>query len=458
MLRSLALVAGATSLAHAQFDPLDKLLPDPAVFGGAFGTKVVQQGDTLFVGAPQDNEAAPQGGAAYVFEKQGGTWVKVDKLMPPGTGNINMVAAQIAVWEDTLVLGAPGHAVGGPAAGAVFIYERDESGQWLFDRKLQADDVAPSSLFGTAVGLVGDMLLVGAGADDEAVENGGAMYVFERVDGEWVQVDKIIPDDLVEHDFFGSGVEFDGERFVTKSNKNDDFVLASGKLYVYRLIDGAWAFEQDITREDAFNDDRFADSYALDGDMIAVGAPTGGIGLLQPDSAVMIYERQEDGQWTLTKTFDYDYQEGEFLGDSVDLCDGRLLIGASGDFNRMTHGVAFLYEVDEAGDWSLIDEVSPDWPFEKTDNFATGVTLTADTAYVSATADEEAGPNAGAVYVYAVGCDADVNGDGSLDVLDFVAFQQLFQAGDDAADCDANGTLDVLDFVCFSAVFQAGCF
>lgn len=55
------------------------------------------------------------------------------------------------------------------------------------------------------------------------------------------------------------------------------------------------------------------------------------------------------------------------------------------------------------------------------------------------------------------GCAADFNGDGTLDILDFIAFQGAFVAGDPSADCDANGRLNVLDFVCFQSLFQAGC-
>lgn len=54
-------------------------------------------------------------------------------------------------------------------------------------------------------------------------------------------------------------------------------------------------------------------------------------------------------------------------------------------------------------------------------------------------------------------CPADVNGDGALDVLDFVAFQVAWQAQDPAADCDASGDFDVLDFVCFQGLFIEGC-
>jgi hypothetical protein len=45
------------------------------------------------------------------------------------------------------------------------------------------------------------------------------------------------------------------------------------------------------------------------------------------------------------------------------------------------------------------------------------------------------------------GCLADANADGVLNILDFVAFQQLWQAADQCADCDFNGAFNILDFV-----------
>jgi len=47
------------------------------------------------------------------------------------------------------------------------------------------------------------------------------------------------------------------------------------------------------------------------------------------------------------------------------------------------------------------------------------------------------------------GCTADFNGDGALNVLDFIAFQGAFAAGDAEADCDGDGELTIADFVCF---------
>ena len=54
-------------------------------------------------------------------------------------------------------------------------------------------------------------------------------------------------------------------------------------------------------------------------------------------------------------------------------------------------------------------------------------------------------------------CAADCNGDGQLNVLDFVCFQTEWQNQTALGDCDGNGLYDILDFVCFQGEFQQGC-
>jgi hypothetical protein len=56
-----------------------------------------------------------------------------------------------------------------------------------------------------------------------------------------------------------------------------------------------------------------------------------------------------------------------------------------------------------------------------------------------------------------VACAADVNNDGALDILDFVAFQLLWKAADPIADCNADADFTILDFVCFQQLFIQGC-
>jgi probable HAF family extracellular repeat protein len=54
-------------------------------------------------------------------------------------------------------------------------------------------------------------------------------------------------------------------------------------------------------------------------------------------------------------------------------------------------------------------------------------------------------------------CVADFNGDGTLNILDFIALQNAFKAGNESADINCDGALNILDFIAFQDLFKAGC-
>ncbi|MEQ8843226.1 MAG: choice-of-anchor B family protein [Phycisphaerales bacterium] len=54
-------------------------------------------------------------------------------------------------------------------------------------------------------------------------------------------------------------------------------------------------------------------------------------------------------------------------------------------------------------------------------------------------------------------CRVDITGDGTLDIFDFLGFQNLFDTGDPAADFDGDGNLTIFDFLAFQSEFVLGC-
>ncbi|MEQ8844263.1 MAG: GC-type dockerin domain-anchored protein [Phycisphaerales bacterium] len=54
-------------------------------------------------------------------------------------------------------------------------------------------------------------------------------------------------------------------------------------------------------------------------------------------------------------------------------------------------------------------------------------------------------------------CLADLDGNGELDLFDFVAFQNFFMDASPVADLDADGDLTIFDFLVFQNAFDAGC-
>jgi len=77
------------------------------------------------------------------------------------------------------------------------------------------------------------------------------------------------------------------------------------------------------------------------------------------------------------------------------------------------------------------------------------------------------GTNAGAVgeifdaddlsYAPDESCYPDCTGEGTLDIFDFLCFQDAFVQMAPYADCTGEGTYDIFDFLCFQDAFVTGC-
>ena len=55
------------------------------------------------------------------------------------------------------------------------------------------------------------------------------------------------------------------------------------------------------------------------------------------------------------------------------------------------------------------------------------------------------------------GCYPDCDHSGSLDLFDFLCFQNHYVPKDPYADCDGSGEFDLFDYLCFTNAFIAGC-
>lgn len=77
--------------------------------------------------------------------------------------------------------------------------------------------------------------------------------------------------------------------------------------------------------------------------------------------------------------------------------------------------------------------------------------------FVRITAADGQSPDIDALAVVRSLCAADVDGNGEVNVFDFLAFQGLFTTGDGRADVDENGRLDIFDYLTFTNLFLDGC-
>ncbi len=285
----------------------DKLTPSASGPGALFGWSVSISGDRAIVGARFDGAAGSQAGAAYVFRRDDNAtpsipgddfWVEEEKLTAPDATAGDQFGGSVSASGDRVIVGAQTDDAVGEAAGSAYVFRRDDNGTpldpsddfWVEEDKITGSDEAPGDNFGFSVSISGDHAVVGAWHHNHAGERSGAAYVFRREDNgtpsdpsddSWIEEDKLTAFDASPYDDFGVDVAIDGDRIVVGSWLDDDDGSLSGSAYVFRADDNGtpsapdddfWVLEAKLTAFDGVAGDEFGKSVSISGDRIAVGA------------------------------------------------------------------------------------------------------------------------------------------------------------------------------------------
>jgi len=388
-----------------------------------FGFSVAVSGDTLAVGAVGEGGAdnrSPDAGAVYVFSRDdSGEWRQQDFLRAFNTDTRDQFGFSVALSGDTLAVGAVGESGADnrkSAAGAVYVYSRDDNGKWRQQGFLRAFNADAGDLFGGAVALTGDVLAVGAageGGADNRTPDAGAVYVFSRDDsGEWRQQGFLRAFNGDTRDQFGFSVSLSENALAigavgegTADNSKPD----AGAVYVFSRDDnGEWRQQGFLRAFNADAGDLFGGAVALSGDTLAVGAVgKNSADNSKPDTgAVYVFTRDDNEAWRrqgLLRTFNAD--AGDLFGGAVALSGDTLAVGAvgengAGNIEPDTGAVYVFIRSDRV--WRQ-QATRRAFNAEAGDLFGGAVALSGDALAVGAVGDggiDNREPDAGAVYLF----------------------------------------------------------
>ncbi len=291
-----------------------KLVASDSVVHNTFGGAVAIRGDVIAVGAHNANV----GGAAYVFTKPAGGWAgtltEAARLNALGALFGDNFGQSIVVGDDIVAVGANSVTLGEESrAGAAYVFVKPDVG-WAGDlnesARLTAADALELDMFGSAMALDGDTLVIGADrADPDAVSAAGAAYVFTKPATGWAgdlhQSAKLTASDKHEGDWFGGAVAIHKDIIVVGANSADlEGVVNAGAAYAYRKPGNGWA--GNLTEFSKFSAldkaelDAFAFSVALNDEIIVFGAASASPGGLDSAGAAYIFDSKP--QITLTKS------------------------------------------------------------------------------------------------------------------------------------------------------------
>ncbi len=381
------------------------LVADDRNLNNNFGTALSLNNNRALIGASgasSDDENGNSFGAAYVFEKIDNTWIQTAKLIADDGDEGDLFGTSVDLSGDTALVGSvfQQDVPNMGSIGAAYVFNL-ESNVWVQNAKLTADDGTPNNRFGEVVSLSGNRALISASADNNFT---GAVYVYDLVEGIWVQSAKLTASDSAENNLFGRSISLLGDRALIGSN-GDVAVTGdnTGAVYIFDLIDGVWTESEKLFANDGVSGNQFGRSVSLGIDRAMIGS----IGLEEPDDncdfqvrfgSVYVFDLEGD-TWSqsakILATFGCIF---DGFGESISLSDDQAVIGAvfTGS-NGINSGVAFLFDLID-GVWSKTNTIEAS-DGASNDRFGSSVSLFDGQFMISSPNKDD---SSGTTYAYTV--------------------------------------------------------
>ncbi|HEX2620686.1 MAG TPA: FG-GAP repeat protein, partial [Phototrophicaceae bacterium] len=140
--------------------------------------------------------------------------------------------------------------------------------------RLTADDGTDYSFFGHQIAMDGNTAMIGSPGNNEDIN--GSVYVFTFDGAEWTQQQKLVPDDSVIGDYFGSQLLLSGNMALISASGNG---VIAGAVYVFTFDGTTWSQQQKLTADDETAGNYFGVRSAWSGNTAMITARGGNNGL-----------------------------------------------------------------------------------------------------------------------------------------------------------------------------------
>ncbi len=358
--------------------------PSPATTD-IFGFSVAVSANSILVGAYLDDESGINSGAAYVFNPTTGALQA--EISNPMTAAGESFGNSIAAAGDFVVVGAHSDDTRAQDGGAAYIYNA-KTGSLI--SKISNPSPVAGDLFGYSVAASGNRLAIGAIKDDTGALDTGAVYVFDLTTG--ALISSILNPNPGTSDYFGSSVAIDGNILVIGANADDAGTTDSGSAYVFNLTTGALIAT--LLNPTPASGDSFGSTVSISGNTVAVAAPFDDTSAADSGS---VYLFNASTGALISTIANPTPAAGDAFGTSVAISGNTVAVGADSDDAGATNsGSAYLFNSTTGTlTATLINPSAAD-----SDRFGTSVAISGDTVVVAALLDGTAVFRGGSAYVF----------------------------------------------------------
>lgn len=459
--------------------------------GDEFGAAVDISGDTIVIGAPSESSSASgvdgsqtnndtgNSGAAYVFVRNGTTWIQQAYLKASNPGPVDFFGNTVAISGDTIVVGAVHEDSGTTGVngnendesrmdnGAAYVFVRS-GGMWTQQAYLKAPrpqsattvgtrGYAPTFRFGKSVDIDGDTIVVcapTAHTPNGALAEVGAAFVYVRTGTTWSVQAELSGSRTLEREAFGADVAISANTIAVS-----DTAGTKGSVYVFSRDGTTWTEQAYIPSPNAGLNDFFY-SVALSGDTLIVGASAES-SALSFAGAAYVFVRIGTSWSQQAKLTAPQADENDRFGINVAISGDTAIVTSADDSSatgidgdqtnndKPASGAAYAYQR-SGSTWTLkayIKASNPDQEDGFGGTLGQALAISGDTAVIGAVGEDSAatgvdggeGDNSrnrsGAAYVFSqADIDRDSDGDGLLD---------RWESPGKGIDVDGDGIIDL---------------
>lgn len=408
-----------------------------------YGYAVDVSGNVLIVGAPyEDDDSAGKtprynSGAAYLYEKTGGRWQKVQKLQASDRRALDEFGNSVAISGNYAFVGARYSSLdtsgqdSAHTAGALYVF-RKNGNRWVQIQKLCAFDRAAMDYFAFSISVDSNVMAVSSllnskdSAGGASVQYAGAVYIFKLNNGRWEFNQKLKAPDAAVNDYYGYSLDIKngkllvGAKYSGLDTAGANQINFAGSAYLYEMQNNLFVFKQKLCADQRLANAWFGTSLVIRGNLAVVGAGTDSrVGSVTGSGSVYIF-RKNGNRYVQTNRLNA-ANAGTYyqFGAQLDYSDSVLYVSAkqenhiTGNNNYSAAGIIYSYLDSGNNSWNLINKVTSN--DIAADDFL-GSSLAADSHYLVAGAPLEDHDSrgklplkeAGSVYVFElISCTAD---------------------------------------------------
>ena len=366
-----------------------------------FGDSLAIFNNTLVVGASYSNVSDTQAGIAYVYDVSGDDPVLTHTLLNPTPTVLDRFGEFVGISGTTVVVSAPDKRIGPDTSdsdvGEAYVFDISAN-MPVHTHTLENPTPVQNDQFGQSLAIWDSTIVVGAQDDNTGANDAGSVYVFD-INASPVLRHTINNPEPELRDGFGNALARVGNSLLVGAKFDDSTSSDVGKAYLFDISGATAQLAFEILNPAPRGTDYFGSSVGMTSDVILVGASRDANGSVNNAGAVHVFDTSDQVPILMSSLENPSVAVADAFGAAIDISHDTVVIGAHRHDSALNEvGIATVFDI--SGPQVVLKDVLTNPTPAEDDVFGLTVAISGETILVATPEDDSQNLGQGAAYVY----------------------------------------------------------